>query len=198
MIIQKILERYLKEIKIPFILSSLLLFFILCIFGKCISHINNKDKQIIELQNYIIGLQEEKINLSNKILEQKEYIVTLENAEPKDFNLNNFTIEEQFKLASQIYNIDYKLIYAIGRLETGNFTSDLCVNHNNFGGMKAANGEWMSFNSSYEGILEMARNLKKYYIDKGLDTVEKIAPIYCPPSADDWSQKIYTLMNEIS
>ena len=109
MIIQKILERYLKEIKIPFILSSLLLFFILCIFGKCISHINNKDKQIIELQNYIIGLQEEKINLSNKILEQKEYIVTLENAEPKDFNLNNFTIEEQFKLASQIYNIDYKL-----------------------------------------------------------------------------------------
>jgi hypothetical protein len=87
------------------------------------------------------------------------------------------------------------MLYAIARLETGNFTSGLCVNNNNYGGMRY-NGEWLSYDSKLEGIMEMARLLKRNYIDYGLTTPELIAPKYCPNS-DTWANQVRGLMAEV-
>lgn len=135
--------------------------------------------------------------LKEKNDEQKVLIdelnVHIENLSNKTFNR-----EEMFQIAAQVYDIDFKLLYAIAKHETGHFKSSLFINNNNPGGIKDFESEsgWASFDTEFEGIMEMARLIRKYYYDYGLDTVEKIGAKYCPGS-DTWARDVRILMGKI-
>lgn len=107
----------------------------------------------------------------------------------------DFNIEQKFRIAANIYQIDFNILYAISKLETGNFTSDLFLSKNNPGGIKTLDGkDYQSFSSDFEGIVEMARLLKKYYFDEGLTTIEAIGEKYCPNPEDKWVEKVKKFM----
>lgn len=134
--------------------------------------------------NEISAVQEEK-----DVLIAQNIQLTMQVEELAD---QEFSLKEKFKIAAEVYSIDEKMLYAIAKLETGNFTSSLFKNNNNPGGIKSGSG-WAKYDTEFQGIMEMARLLKKNYIDKGLNTPEKIGPKYCPNS-DSWAKKVRSLM----
>lgn len=100
------------------------------------------------------------------------------------------------KIVCEEYNVDYVLAISIARAETGNFTSKLFLENNNIGGLKGSNG-WLKYDTLAEGINDYVLILKKYYIDKGLDTPEKMQPKYCPgDDGQHWVQMVNSIMEE--
>lgn len=77
-----------------------------------------------------------------------------------------------------------KIVVAIAKWETGNYTSNAFKNKNNVGGMMCS-GELIKYNSLDEGINAFVKNLKNNYFDIGLDTIDKIQPKYCPVGAEN-------------
>lgn len=149
-----------------------------------------------------IQIQKEDIqNLNNEILVLNNELIDLENEIiklDKDFvdKISNLTTEEMFLIGCEIYQLDFYLVYAIAIHETGWFTSNLFVNHNNPGGIKT-NGGWAHYNSKFEGIISMCSLLKNYYINMNLTTPELIGKKYCPDTASDWTLKVNQLMNQL-
>ncbi len=86
---------------------------------------------------------------------------------------------------SNAYKVNAALMAAISIHETGNGSSSLCKNKNNFFGMKG-----MSFGSVDEGIKRGISNLSRNYIHAGRKTLESIrdkyAPLYDSPLNKDW------------
>ncbi|MCI9916235.1 C40 family peptidase [Clostridioides difficile] len=86
---------------------------------------------------------------------------------------------------SNAYKVNAALMAAISIHETGNGSSPLCKNKNNFFGMKG-----MSFGSVDEGIKKGISNLSRNYIHIGRKTLERIrdkyAPLYDSPLNKDW------------
>ncbi len=86
---------------------------------------------------------------------------------------------------SNAYKVNVVLMAAISIHETGNGSSSLCKNKNNFFGMKG-----MSFSSVDEGIKKGISNLSRNYIHTGRKTLERIrdkyAPLYDSPLNKDW------------
>lgn len=158
---------------------------------------NNLANEITHLNAEIVKLEENILTLESNLKYSAERIETLEIelARAKTKQFDNLTIPEMFRIASNTYNVDYSMLYAIGRLESGNFTSSLFVNKNNVGGMRY-DGEWLSYSSKLEGIMELARLLRRNYIDQGLTTPETIGKKYCPDTADDWARKVRAIMVE--
>ena len=162
--------------------------------------IAEKEKEITELKILV-----EEVTYSHEILakenqnykeENQNYKIEIENLEKNILeNLGNLTIDEMFKVTTAAYGIDFNLVYAIARLETGNFSSDLWLNHNNPGGIKSNNG-WASYSSPFEGIVEMCRLLKHNYVDRGLTSPESIGSVYCPNNASEWASQVRILMGE--
>ena len=84
------------------------------------------------------------------------------------------------------YGIDYKIALSISKWETGNFTSNAYLTKNNVGGMMFWNGtrsELRTYESLQDGVIAFVKNLKTRYFDNGLNTLEKIQPVYCPIGA---------------
>lgn len=88
----------------------------------------------------------------------------------------------------------YTMVAAISRLETGNFTSNLFVKHNNWGGMKE-NGKFASYESNFEGLHRYITMMKSK-IRKYGDNVEAMQKHYCPGS-DTWAPKVRRIMKEL-
>ncbi|PLS01447.1 glucosaminidase domain-containing protein [Neobacillus cucumis] len=91
---------------------------------------------------------------------------------------------EQFISAGKEYNINPKLLASIAMHESGNGSSRAAYAKNNIAGMMGKNG-LKQYDSIEESIFDMARNLKKNYLDKGLDTVAKIGAKYAPVGASN-------------
>lgn len=95
---------------------------------------------------------------------------------------------------SIIYDIDPALAVAISRAETGNWSSPLFINNNNFGGMRGSNG-WHYFESIHEGAEKFCELLAKYK-DRGQVTIEEIVITYCPNEQEEWIKLVTTLYDE--
>lgn len=132
-------------------------------------------------------------NERDVLIKQNEQL-TLQVAELSN---QTFSREEMFDVAAEVYRVDPVLLYAIARHETGNFTSRLFVKNNNPGGIKDSNSAsgWASYDSEFEGIMEMARLIRRGYYNYGLDTPEEIGAKYCPDGTD-WAGAIRRLMKE--
>lgn len=91
---------------------------------------------------------------------------------------------QDFISAGKKYDINPALLAAISMHETGNGTSSAAINKNNLGGMMSSDGSGlMQFATFGEGLDKMASNLKRLYLDDGLDTIEKIQKRYAPNGA---------------
>jgi len=97
---------------------------------------------------------------------------------------------EKFVEVANKYGLDYRLLPAIATIESSG-------GKNNFRKYNAWGWGNKSFSSFEEGIEIVGKGLKNNYIEKGMDTVEEIAPIYCPPNYKNWTRSVNQFMNEI-
>ena len=97
---------------------------------------------------------------------------------------------EEFVLASEHWNIDYRLVAAISVVESGGGKINFKP-YNAWGWGKYGFKDWK------DGIWSVTKGLATGYIAKGLDTPLEIARVYCPPSYTSWSRKVSSLMKEI-
>lgn len=124
----------------------------------------------------------------------KDYSHVIETARTVEFsespleNLNSnlkgklSNVGAAFIEAGRKYNINPKLLASIAMHETGNGTSRAANEKNNIAGMMGKNG-LRQYDSVEESVFDMARNLRKNYLDKGLDTIAKIGAKYAPVGA---------------
>lgn len=138
--------------------------------------------------------ENEALKAERDVLVSQNEQLTLQVAELSN---QTFSRKEMFDVAAEVYRVDPIMLYAIARHETGNFKSRLFVENNNPGGIKdsdSASG-WASYGSEFEGIMEMARLIRRGYYNYGLDTPEEIGAKYCPDGTD-WAGAIRRLMKE--
>lgn len=93
-------------------------------------------------------------------------------------NLNPEAIKGLMQAIAPQYGVDWKLVYAIGYHESGNYGSSLARSQNNFFGRKARSGGYASWNTPEEGIHDEFRYLKEKYFDRGLTTPATINRVY--------------------
>lgn len=105
------------------------------------------------------------------------------------------------------YGVDPAVLAAILHHESANGTSNAIINKNNPGGiMDASTGHstLKSFSSLEEGIEYTASNLKRNYIDQGINTIDKIGAKYAPVGAandprnlnSNWVKNVTKLYND--
>lgn len=158
------------------------------------------------LSNDVIKLRKE-LDSATQTINQKEQEVRLLYKElddliqinkelEKELKINNGTPRELLKIACEEYNVDYTLAVSIARVETGNFTSEVFLKYNNLGGL-SNDYKWYKYNTLIEGINAYVSMLKQEYIDKGLDTPEKMQPKYCPgKDGEHWISLVRKIMEE--
>ena len=111
-------------------------------------------------------------------------------------NKNTNNPEELIKITCEEYSVDYILAISIARAETGNFTSKLYEESYNIGGLRNDEG-WYEYNNLVEGVNAYISMLKTEYIDKGLNTPEKMQPKYCPgEDGQKWIALVCEIMEE--
>lgn len=96
---------------------------------------------------------------------------------------------DKFVEVANKYNLDYRLLPAISVMESSG-GKVLFRPYNAWGWGKKG------FSSFEEGIETVGKGLSGYYA-RGKDTVEKIAPTYCPPNSTNWARNVNQFMNEI-
>lgn len=97
---------------------------------------------------------------------------------------------QDFVDAADQYKIDYRIVAAISIIESGGGKTTFKP-YNAWGWGKSGFKNWT------EGIYTVSKGIAKYY-SKGLTTPKLISKTYCPPSADNWANKVQYVMNEIS
>jgi len=96
---------------------------------------------------------------------------------------------------SNMYAIDPRLVIAISRLETGNWTSEIYERCNNFGGMEI-DGKPIAYGSKKEGAKAFVQNLYENYILEGKMSPKQMSHKYCPPNAELWARQVAEIMGE--
>ncbi len=97
-----------------------------------------------------------------------------------------------FVEAADKYGLDWKLLAAISGIES---TFGKRIPANSFNAYGWGNGQ-IHFESWQQSIDHVSRILAEKYVAKGLDTPDKMAPIYAPPS-DSWAGKVNYFMEKI-
>lgn len=93
------------------------------------------------------------------------------------------------------YGVDWRLVYAIGYHESGNYNSSLARRQNNFFGRKASSGGYASWSTPEEGIRNQFEYLKSRYFDRGLDTPVEINRVYAEDPG--WYYRVESVMNTL-
>jgi len=161
------------------LIAVILLLTILCIKQTYLIHQQE--------QNYLISTNRllhyiEELQKQNK--EERYEIIVEEETDPRVL-LEHYSI---------VYDIDPHLAVAISRAETGNWTSSIFNNNNNFGGMRGRDG-WYTFDNRREGAEALCKLLAKYK-ERGQVTIEEIATTYCPNGQGEWIKLVTTIYNE--
>ncbi len=99
---------------------------------------------------------------------------------------------EVFVLNADIYSLDYRLVPAITGVES---TFGKHIPFDSYNAYGWANGDY-SFESWEDSIAHVSQTLKKSYIDKGAQTIAKIAVRYAPPSAT-WGNGVKFFVGKI-
>ncbi|MBI5358575.1 hypothetical protein HZB69_03025 [Candidatus Amesbacteria bacterium] len=97
---------------------------------------------------------------------------------------------------SDKYGLDWRLLAAIAQQES-NLCKKIPVNSYNCWGYGIYGDLVTRFESFVDGMDTVARGLKKNYVDKGLDTPEKIMAKYTPPSQGSWAKGVNQFLSDI-
>lgn len=113
---------------------------------------------------------------------------------------------ESFINVAQEFNVPVDLLVSISAHETGWGRSTLFTSHNNPGGIRCTERAdycvdgFSGYNSLYTGLADKAYLLRTYYLDRGLDTLSTIQPVYCPLSdggCDVWYSNISRIIESV-
>jgi hypothetical protein len=108
---------------------------------------------------------------------------------------------ETFVRVADEKNLDYRLLPAISCMEStcGRFVLPDTYNAWGWGMSELAlrNGTYIRFNSWEEGIETVGEGIAKNYADRGLDTPEKMAPVYTPPNYVNWNIGVRFFMGQM-
>jgi hypothetical protein len=131
------------------------------------------------------------------IIRNQDILIKKYENEIEELMNDTFSRKKMFQIAAEVYQIDFNLIYAIAKHETGHFKSKLFIENNNPGGIKDfySESDWAKYDSEFEGIMEMARLLRNNYYDYGLNTLEKIGTKYCPNNPE-WAKEVGSLIGQ--
>lgn len=151
-------------------------------------------------------IQDVKKQMDDKIAEEirKTSIVydnmTMEELSAKLEKSMNSTLKgkgELFATYSIELGLDPYLALAITLHETGcsYSCSGLVQTHNNLGGLKGADGKYMSFATLDEGIKGYLDILYKRYYSKGLTTPELMNPVYAESTT--WASRVNWYIEQI-
>lgn len=133
-------------------------------------------EQVETLQNEIDNLLMQIKAKDNEIARLK-VIAKLNDIEKKIYNV---------AINSELTHEQAILVVAISKHETGNWTSNLYKNNNNFGGIyNSKEQKFYSYESNDKGLQAFVNLLKNNYFGKGLDTIEEIGAKYCPIGASN-------------
>jgi len=133
------------------------------------------------------------------VLADKEVKVTqsLSRAEVADGldNMDREVIKAYMQDLGQQYGVDWRLVYAIGYLESGNYNSSLARNRYNFFGRKASSGTYASWSSPEEAIRNQFEYLKTRYLDYGMETPYEMNRVYA--EGNTWGANVTGIMNSL-
>lgn len=87
------------------------------------------------------------------------------------------------------YDISAIGVLSIFTIESGFGVSSLATNQNNYGGVRARNGGWRSYEDASDCIISEGKLLRNTYVDNGHDTWSEIQSIYCPGNYS-WDDEI--------
>lgn len=96
--------------------------------------------------------------------------------------------------AAEIEELPGDLMVAIWRLETGNGTSKAFMNYHNFFGATGKDGLYQ-YPTESEGLKSFTKAIH-WYVSNGMDTPEKMQPVFCPANPD-WAILIREIMEEL-
>lgn len=125
---------------------------------------------------------------------QTSIVIGISNANMQDFNDNPTPdkIKQFMQAIAPEYGVDWKLVYAIGYHESGNYGSSLGERNNNYFGRKAKSGGYASWSTPEEGIRDQLDYIHRVYYSRGLDTPGKINPVYAEDGT--WHFKVEAVM----
>lgn len=133
-------------------------------------------EQVETLENEI-NIQDNQITQQKQEIERLNVVVKLNDIEKKIYNTS---------INSELTHEQAILVVAISKHETGNWTSSLYKNNNNFGGIyNSKDKKFYSYESNEKGLQAFVNLLKNNYFGKGLDTIEEIGSKYCPVGAEN-------------
>lgn len=123
-----------------------------------------------------------------------EIVVGISREDMNQFNQNPDpdSIKKFMSEIASDYGVDWKLVYAIGYHESGNYNSALARSNNNYFGRKAAGGGYASWSTPEEGIRNQFEYIKSRYFDRGMTTPATINPVYAEDSG--WHYKVESVM----
>ncbi len=119
---------------------------------------------------------------------------------------NLYEATDEIINVAQLYNIPVPFFVAIIAHETGWGSSMLYTEHNNPGGIKANErtpdnyGEFASYATIEDGLLDKAWLFTHYYFERGLTTLTDIQPVYCPSDdagCENWVMSVYSIMTTV-
>lgn len=104
-------------------------------------------------------------------------------------------IKSYIKTIAPEYGIDWKLVYAIGYHESGNYRSNLAQSNNNYFGRKATSGGYANWSTPEEGLKDQCRYIRERYYDRGMNTPASINPVYAEDMS--WCIAVSSVMNTL-
>ena len=108
----------------------------------------------------------------------------------EDSLLVNFS--DDFIDAADIWGIDWRLVPAIAGLESSFAKRMVPGTYNAYGWA----GGYFGFRSWDDSINHVSRKLSENYYSRGLNTPERIGPVYAPPNPN-WGNLIASIMKKI-
>lgn len=110
-----------------------------------------------------------------------------------------------FEQAGKTYGVNPALLAAISMHETGNGNSRAVQIKNNPAGMMGRDG-LKSYASLQDGVFDMARNLRKNYLDAGKTSIADIGAKYAPIGAENdpsnlnsyWVKGVQSYYNQLT
>jgi flagellum-specific peptidoglycan hydrolase FlgJ len=159
---------------------------------------NVKQAKAEQLKNpIVITFNKGSIDPLQTAPKKTEIIIGISNDQMDEFNQNPTPdkIKQFMQTIASEYGVDWKLVYAIGYHESGNYGSSLAQRNNNYFGRKANSSGYASWATPEDGIRNQFVYLKTRYFDRGMDTPAKINPVYAEDSS--WQVAVTSVMNSL-
>lgn len=103
---------------------------------------------------------------------------------------------DTFVVVADKYNLDYRLLPAISCLESACGKRLIAESYNAWG-WGVYGGNYIKFDNWDNGIEEVGKGIYEGYVQKGLDTPAKMAPIYTPPRPQYWLGGVRQYMSQM-